>query len=335
MTASLQFFGGFGYWFISSQLEMFPIDKAEIILKKKLLFTFQIALALFTQTRMQSRIKFDNTSTEKPTKNNSKWLQHPGTRKNLHGSFKAHHLARWFKDGWCGKTYGFFDPRFCWCWHCDLVALAAWRQQAMIQRYVAGGSIYDKVFRLRFHSYCWWFRNPAQKWISPLFRGFYIYPRWLFGFLWVFSISFFGLCFQKKPGSRWFRKCIMISPHHIARNSVPEAHVSWWNTSCPGMKRVSLHLDRYRPLLEYRGQRLQRSCHLCCETICWKSGDAGLWACAMEKILSWLGGGGFNDFFIFTRSFWKVSSLNIWQLGGLLDFNVLSYLWIVLGVPPL
>jgi len=32
---------------------------------------------------------------------------------------------------------------------------------------------------------------------------------------------------------------------------------------------------------------------------------------------------------------WKVSSLNIEQLGGLLDFNVLSYLWIVLGVPPL
>ena len=41
MTASLQFLGGFGYWFISSQLEMFPIDKAEIILKKNFFLPFK------------------------------------------------------------------------------------------------------------------------------------------------------------------------------------------------------------------------------------------------------------------------------------------------------
>ena len=44
-----------------------------------------------------------------------------------------------------------------------------------------------------------------------------------FGGVYFYYLSLF----PKKHGSRWFPKCIMISPHHIARNSVPEAHRSY------------------------------------------------------------------------------------------------------------
>ena len=46
-------------------------------------------------------------------------------------------------------TPGFVGADIVTWWHWELIL-----EQAMIQRCVAGGSIYDKVFRLRFHSYC-------------------------------------------------------------------------------------------------------------------------------------------------------------------------------------
>ena len=157
-----------------------------------------------------------------------------------------------------------------------------------------------------------------------------------FGGVYFYYLSLF----PKKTGSRWFPKCIMISPHHIARNSVPEAHRSYrgflmkyiMSTGWKGYPYIWIDTA---PCLNTEANVCNEAAIFAARRSAEKVEMQDFERVPWRKFCHDLVVVVSTIFFIFTRSFWKVSSLNIWQLGGLLDFNVLSYLWIVLGVPPL
>ena len=154
-------------------------------------------------------------------------------------------------------------------------------------------------------------------------------PSWgFYGFLLLIFVS-------KKPGRRWFPRCMMISPHHVAtetaclkqRNFGGGQEISWFPNEIShvqGMKRVSgypyIWIDTAPSVWIPRPTFATKLPSLLPDDLLKKWRCRTLSVCHGENsVITWW----FQlSFFLWTPGFcWKVSSLNIRQMGDLAWFQ--------------